>query len=102
MPDGPIDILLVDDNPHDVELTLHAFRKHSMAKHITVVRDGEEALHFIHCTGPYAKRTSQDGPKLVLLDLKLPLVDGQYVLRQIRSNPNTRTIPVVILTSSRE
>ncbi|MGH7232021.1 MAG: response regulator [Nitrospiraceae bacterium] len=102
MPEDPIDILLVDDNPHDVELTVHAFQKHSMAKRIQVVRDGEEALHFIHCTGPYAKRNSEDGPKLVLLDLKLPLVDGHYVLRQIRSNPDTRTIPVVILTSSRE
>ena len=102
MPEESIDILLVDDNPHDVELTLHAFRKHSLAKRIHVVRDGEEALNFIHCTGPYAKRNADEGPKLVLLDLKLPLVDGRYVLRQIRSNPGTRMIPVVILTSSRE
>jgi two-component system response regulator len=102
MPENAIDILLVDDNPHDVELTMHAFQKHGLAKRLHVVRDGEEALSFFHCTGTYAKRNPDDAPKLILLDLKLPLVDGHYVLRQIRSNPRTRMIPVVVLTSSRE
>lgn len=102
MPEAPIDMLLVEDNPHDVELTVHAFQKYLLAKRIHVVRDGAEALDFIHCTGAYAGRNADDGPKLILLDLKLPLVDGRYVLRQIRSNPTTRAIPVVVLTSSRE
>jgi two-component system response regulator len=97
-----VDILLVDDNPYDVDLTVRAFRKHSAAQRIHVVRNGEEALDFVHGTGAYANRNPYEGPKLILLDLKLPLVDGTYVLRQIRSNPTTRTIPVVILTSSRE
>jgi two-component system response regulator len=102
MPDTPIDILLVDDNPHDVELTLHAFRKHNPARRIHVVRDGAEALEFFHCTGTYARRDPHNLPKIILLDLKLPLVDGHYVLRQIRSDPRTRMVPVVVLTSSRE
>lgn len=98
----PIDILLVDDNPHDVELTLHAFRKQHPNRKIHVVRDGAEALEFFHCTGAYAQRDPNSLPRLILLDLKLPLVNGHYVLRQIRSNPRTRMVPVVMLTSSRE
>jgi two-component system response regulator len=102
MPDQQIDILLVDDNPHDIELTLHAFRKKNPGRKIHVVRDGAEALEFFHCTGAYAGRDPNTLPRLILLDLKLPLVDGHYVLRQIRSNPRTRMVPVVMLTSSRE
>ncbi|WP_447977220.1 response regulator [Candidatus Nitrospira bockiana] len=99
---GPIDILLIEDNPHDVELTLHAFQKHTLAKRIHVIRNGVEALDFLHSTGAYAGRTAEHNPKLILLDLKLPLVDGHYVLRQIRSDETARRIPVVILSSSRE
>src|SRR5687768_16228359 len=78
----PIDILLIEDNASDAELTVHAFQKHSRAKRIHIVRDGAEALDFFHCTGTYAHRSGQALPKLILLDLKLPLVDGHYVLRQ--------------------
>jgi two-component system response regulator len=102
MPNDTVDILLVDDNPHDVELTLHAFRKQGPTHRFHVVRDGAEALEFFHCTGAYVNRDPKSLPRLVLLDLKLPLVDGHYVLRQIRSDPRTRTVPVVVLTSSRE
>jgi two-component system response regulator len=102
MADQLIDILLVDDNPHDVELTLHAFRKQHPSRKIHVVRDGAEALEFFHCTGSYVGRDPNNLPRLILLDLKLPLVDGHYVLRQIRSDPRTRMVPVVMLTSSRE
>lgn len=97
-----VEILLVEDNARDVELTLRAFKKHNLANQIQVVRDGAEALEFIFCTGAYADRNIQDRPKVILLDLKLPLVDGLEVLRQIRGDPRTRTIPVVVLTASRE
>ena len=99
---GPIDILLIEDNASDAELTLHAFQKYSRTKHIHLVRDGAEALDFVHRTGAYANRDEHTLPKLILLDLKLPLVDGHYVLRQIRANPTVRHVPVVVLTSSRE
>jgi two-component system, response regulator len=99
---GPIDILLIEDNASDAELTVHAFQKHNRTKRIHIVRDGAEALDFFHCTGAYADRNMDMQPKLILLDLKLPLVDGQYVLRQIRSNATARHVPVVVLTSSRE
>ena len=98
----PIDILLIEDNASDAELTVHAFQKYSRAKRIHLVRDGAEALEFFHCTGAYADRNKDMQPKLILLDLKLPLVDGHYVLRQIRANTAARHVPVVILTSSRE
>ena len=98
----PIDILLIEDNASDAELTVHAFQKHSRSRRIHVVRDGAAALDFFHCTGTYAGRSGQDLPKLILLDLKLPLVDGHYVLRQIRTNPTIRHVPIVVLTSSRE
>ncbi len=101
MTDG-IEILLVEDNPNDVKLTLHAFKQHNFANQIQVVRDGEEALEFLFCTGRYAGRSLASGPRLVLLDLKLPLVDGIEVLRQVKSDPRTRMIPVVVMTSSRE
>jgi two-component system response regulator len=97
-----IDILLVEDNPNDVRLTLHAFKRQNLANRIHVVRDGAEALEYIFCTGAYADRPSGDAPKVILLDLKLPKVDGIEVLRKIKSDPHTRTIPVVMLTSSSE
>ena len=102
MIDKPVEILLVDDNPNDVELTLHAFKKNNISNPIHVVRDGAEALEFIFATGAYAGRQVKTGPRVILLDLKLPKVDGLEVLRQIKADPHTRGIPVVILTSSRE
>jgi two-component system response regulator len=100
--DEPVEILLVEDNPNDVELTLHAFKRQHLSNYIYVVRDGAEALEFIFCTGAYAHRQIEDRPKLILLDLKLPKVDGLEVLQRIKSDPQTRTLPVVVLTSSRE
>ena len=100
--EGAVEILLVEDNDEDVELTLHALRLNHLANHIQVARDGEEALDFLFCRGPFADRPKERPPKLVLLDLKLPKVDGLEVLKAIKSNPSTRAIPVIILTSSRE
>ena len=97
-----VQILLVEDNPNDVKLALHAFQKHKLANHVHVARDGAEALEFIFCTGAHAHRQIENGPKVILLDLKLPLVDGVEVLRRIKADPRTQTIPVVVLTSSRE
>ncbi len=97
-----VEILLVEDNPNDVELALHALKKNKLVNHIQVVRDGEEALDYIFCRGSYSGRNINDAPKLILLDLKLPKVDGIEVLRQIKSDPATKSIPVVVLTTSRE
>ena len=102
MTDHIVDLLLVEDSPDDVELTLHAFKKINLSNPIHVVRDGAEALEFLFCTGAYAHRKTQDSPKVVLLDLKLPKVDGLEVLKRIRADPRTKSIPVVILTASRE
>ncbi len=96
------EILLVEDNDADVELTLLALRGENICNQIHVVRDGAEALDFLFCRGPYASRIGAALPKLVLLDLKLPKVDGLEVLRQLKQNPQTRIVPVVILTASRE
>lgn len=96
-PSDPVEILLVEDNPNDLELALHALRKNNLSNRIEVARDGEEALDFIFGTGP-----SQQRPKVILLDLKLPKVDGLEVLKRLKSDPETRSIPVVIMTSSRE
>lgn len=97
-----IEILLVEDNQNDIDLTLHALRKENLANQIHVCRDGEEALEFLFCTGNHADRSFDHPPRLVLLDLKLPKVDGLEVLRRLKGDPRTRTIPVVILTSSKE
>ena len=97
-----VEILLVEDNPADVELALHALRQNNLANGIQVARDGEEALDFLFCRGAYSKRYANDRPKLVLLDLKLPKVDGLEVLREIKSDPRTKALPVIVLTSSRE
>lgn len=99
---APVEILLVEDNPNDVELALHAFKKYKISNNIHVVRDGAEALDYIFCTGCYVARNFQDRPKVILLDLKLPKVDGLDVLRRIREDPYTHNIPVVVLTSSHE
>jgi len=96
------EILLVEDNPEDVELTLHALRKQNLANDIHVVRDGEEALDFLFCRGLYEGRSFEFPPRVVLLDLKLPKVDGLEVLRQLKSDPRTKPIPIVVLTASRE
>jgi two-component system, response regulator len=97
-----IDILLVEDNKDDLELTLHALRKENLANKIHVARDGEEALEFLFCNGTHVARSFEHPPRLILLDLKLPKVDGMEVLKRLKADPRTRTIPVVILTSSKE
>ncbi len=102
MADDQVEILLVEDSPHDVELTLHALRRNNVTNHIEVARDGAEALEFLFATGAHAGRDVANGPKVILLDLKLPKVDGLEVLRQIKGDARTRDFPVVVLTSSRE
>jgi CheY-like chemotaxis protein len=96
------EILLVEDNPDDVDLTLRAFAKSNIANEVVVARDGVEALDYLFATGPHAGRASAPLPQLVLLDLKLPRIDGLQVLERVRANPRTRLLPVVILTSSTE
>ncbi len=98
--DNVIDILLVEDNPKDLELTLRALRKANISDRIHVARDGVEALDFIFCEGAFCRRHIENTPRFILLDLKLPKVDGLEVLQRIKGDPRTRSIPVVILTSS--
>ncbi len=95
-------ILLVEDNPKDLKLTLHALRGQNLANRIEVARDGEEALDYLFCKGPHANRSFDHPPRVVLLDLKLPGIDGLEVLRAVKGDPRTKTIPVVILTASKE
>ncbi|MHB8106306.1 MAG: response regulator [Candidatus Cryosericum sp.] len=95
-------ILLVEDNPDDVALTLRALKKNNIANDVVVAGDGEEALEYLTATGRYAGRAVSDVPQVVLLDLKLPKVGGLEVLRAMRADPRTRTLPVVVLTSSTE
>jgi len=97
-----MDILLVEDNPEDVEITLRAFQKHHIANKIHVVRDGEEALECLFGTGRYAECSPCENTRLILLDLKLPKIDGLDVLRALKTDPRTKRTPVVVLTSSRE
>jgi len=95
-------ILLVEDNPDDVELTLRAFSQYNISNEISVVRDGVEALDYLFATGPYAGHDASDTPAVVILDLKLPKVDGLEVLQRMRADERTKLIPVVVLTSSKE
>ena len=97
-----VEILLVEDNPSDLEVALRALKEQNICNKVQVARDGEEALDFIFCRGDHASRSIEDLPRVVLLDLKLPLIDGLEVLRQIRADARTRRVPVVVLTSSTE
>ncbi|PYR87742.1 MAG: two-component system response regulator [Acidobacteria bacterium] len=97
-----VEILLVEDNPNDVELTLRALQKQNLSNKVFVVKDGAEALDFIFASGAYSQRKVEKRPKVVLLDLKLPKVDGIEVLRRIKADSRTSPIPVVMLTSSQE
>jgi CheY-like chemotaxis protein len=97
-----VEILLVEDNPNDVELTLRALQKQNLSNKVFVVKDGAEALDFMFASGVYSQRKIDKRPRVVLLDLKLPKVDGIEVLKRIKSDPRTNHIPVVMLTSSQE
>ena len=96
-----VEILLVEDNPEDAEMTMRALRKRNLANHVHWVKDGEEALDYLFCTGPYAGRDPAQPPKLVLLDIKMPKVNGIEVLRRIKGSA-LKPIPVVVMTSSNE
>lgn len=104
MVNNPIamEIILIEDNPHDAELVLRALKKNGLANKVQLLEDGAEALDFIFATGAYAGRDLNNRPKLILLDLKLPKVDGLEVLRRIKGDERTRYIPVVVMTSSQE
>src|SRR2546430_6969552 len=101
-PDHETEILLVEDNPRDAELALISLNQRHLANKVIHVKDGAEALDFLFCTGAYSSRDASQHPKVVLLDLKLPNVDGLEVLRAIKTNPKTKLIPVVVMTSSQE
>ena len=102
MSGNEIEILLVEDNPDDLDMTLRALRKANLANRIQIARDGVEALDFIFGEGAHAGRQVEHGPKMILLDLKLPRIDGMEVLKRLKSDPRTKMIPVVALTSSKE
>jgi CheY-like chemotaxis protein len=102
MINADIDLLLVEDNPHEAQLTIRSLKKHNLANKLHHVEDGEEALNFIFGLEQYAGRRVGDGLKVILLDLKLPKVDGLEVLKQLKSDDRTKQIPIVILTSSKE
>ena len=97
-----IEILLVEDSPDDLELAQRALRKANLSNRIQIARDGTEALDFIFCEGEFAGREIEDTPKVILLDLKLPKIDGLEVLRRVKGDARTKTIPIVVLTSSKE
>jgi two-component system, response regulator len=102
MDDNRVEILLVEDNPHDAEMTIRTLKKINLANRLIHLKNGAEALDFIFAKGAYTDRNINDRPKVILLDIKMPKVDGIEVLRQIKSNPDTKRIPVVIMTSSKE
>lgn len=102
MVSNAVEILLVEDNPSDLEIALRALKDQHLCNNVHVARDGEEALDFIFCQGIYADRRLEELPRVILLDLKLPLIDGIEVLRQIRADARTSQVPVVVLTSSTE
>lgn len=102
MNDDRVEILLVEDNPHDAEMTIRALKKSNLANRLIHAKDGAEALDFIFSRGAFSDRRMEDKPRVILLDIKMPKVDGIEVLRQIKSNDSTKTIPVVIMTSSKE
>ena len=102
MENTEIEILLIEDNPGDAEMTIRALRKHNIANKVTHLKDGAEGLDFIFGTGEYAGRNIDNKPKVILLDLKMPKVDGIEVLRKVKADERTKTIPVVVLTSSQE
>jgi len=97
-----VEILLVEDNPSDAELAVRALKKNNLAINLIHVVDGEAALDFIFARGEFSSRKVENGPKVIILDLKLPKVDGLEVLREVKSDSRTKTIPVVVLTSSKE
>jgi len=99
---GSIDILLVEDNPTDAELTICALKEVNLANNLVWVKDGAQALDFVFCRGSYADRQLDFPPKVIMLDLRLPKVDGMEVLRELKANERTKAIPVVVLTSSKE
>ena len=99
---GQVEILLVEDNPNDAELALRALKKYNLANNVAIVTDGAEALEFIFARGAFSNRKIENGPKVILLDLKLPKVGGLEVLQAIKADPRTKLIPVVVLTSSKE
>ena len=102
MNDREVQTVIVEDNPNDAELITRVLRKQNLASNIVILKDGAEALDFIFAQGAYSDRTSREVPKVIFLDLKLPKVDGLEVLRRLKSDERTRTIPVVVLTSSTE
>ena len=97
-----VEIILIEDNPHDAELVLRALKKHGLTNRLQLLQDGAEALDFIFATGAYADRDLNHRPKLILLDLKLPKVDGLEILRRLKGDARTRSVPVVVMTSSQE
>ena len=102
MNNSRVEVLLVEDNPHDAEMTIRALKKVNLANQLIHVKNGAEALDFIFARGAFAEREIENKPRVILLDIKMPKVDGIEVLRQIKSNDTTRMIPVVIMTSSKE
>jgi two-component system response regulator len=99
---SPVEILLVEDNPDDIELTLRAFERHKLSNRIHVARDGAEAIEFLFSSGGQGVRDANEGPRVILLDLKLPKISGLEVLREVKAHERLRRIPVVVLTSSAE
>src|SRR5712692_3481402 len=102
MTDEPMEILLAEDNAEDAEMTMRALKRNNLANKLHRVKDGAEALDYLFCAGKYAGRERRKPPKIVLLDIKMPKVAGIEVLRRLKENPDTRAIPVVVMTSSNE